>query len=359
MAGETRRWSMAPESMPPPPPAPLPPPLPPPPRFTLPLAAWIAWGLWAAVLITRFVMEDRAHGAHEAGELSGRIVAMLLFPTLLAWVIWRFTGRRPLTRTLVFFAVFALSIIGQVSPSRPRSSNQTDAAYNRLQQDRQKMEAEQRSALKSGKQPDPEKAAAFVDRTAEHMGQLAKNSTGTDRATAEAGQAFVADFAAITRRYNEAAAALSVSTFFTLTPALTEEQIETKRRAVNAFAEANAQMQAAQAGGAERLKQELEKRGVPTERVRSTLKGYESSTAAKLPLLLKIREADARLAEAMLDFLDLAAGKHGAWKVDEAGGTPVFENPATSTRYDELLERVRTIGAEQVEYQQRALAVSK
>lgn len=351
---------MAPESIPPPASDSLPPPLPPPPRFTLPLAAWIAWGLWAAVLIARFVMEDRAHGPYEIGNLSGRIVGALLFPTLLAWVIWRFTGRRPLTRTVVFFAVFALSVLGQFAPSRPRrSSNQSDAAYNQLEQDRKKMEAEQRSAINSGKQPDREKAAAFVDRTAAQMGEIAKNSSGTDRAAAEAAQAFMADFVAITRRYNESAAALGVQTFFTLTPALTEEQIETKRRAVNAFAEANAQMQAAQSSGAERFKRELDKRGVPAARVRSELAGYESTTAAKIPLLLKIREADARLAEAMLDFLDLAAGKHGAWKADEAGGTPVFENPATSTRYDELIERVRTIGAEQVEYQQRVLAVSK
>jgi hypothetical protein len=243
--------------------------------------------------------------------------------------------------------------------NRAGRRDHTATTVNRLEQDQQQLAAEQDAARKSGRPIDRQKINSFAERTADHLRDLAKNASGNERAIAQAAQAVTAEFVAANRHYNEALAALNVATFFTLSPTLTEERIEARRQAVDEFIEANTHLQSVQTGGALRLRRELDKRGVPAAAVRSTLAGYEETTAPRIPLLLKVRETDAQLAEAMLDFLDLAAGRHGAWKAEEGSNAVTFENRATREHYNELLERVRTISAEQGEYQQRLVEMTK
>jgi len=129
---------------------------------------------------------------------------------------------------------------------------------------------------------------------------------------------------------------------------------------VLAFAEANAALLAVQRDAWELLKAEMDRRGVSAKAQSEARAGYEKSpNSRRLPLLAKIRESDARLAEALVGFLDLADGKLGKWTVEPGTTQLVFDTDAAVARYNELLAQVRAIGAEQERLQKQVLAIGQ
>jgi hypothetical protein len=331
----------------------IPPPLPvpPKPKFTLPMSAWIAWGLFAMGRVALAFGGSGQMSAYQQGELFGGIVAMLLFSTFIAWVAWRVAGRSNIARTIGFFAVFALGLMGQVSTAMNRSSTKKALADFTTLQERHR-EA-QRAAVNSGRPLDAKQAEKYGSDAAEQLRKVAENSTGDERAAAEAGKAFTERLLAANRRYNEAVAELQIDAFFQIAPLVDPEVIAGRRKRVQAFAGANAEMQKLHADGAALFQKELEQRRVSREFLRRTVAGYEESAGRKLPLILKIRETDSQFADAMLQFLDIAEGKHGKWVIKTGGKEVVFENTGTLARYNELLQLVDRLGGEQREYQKQ------
>lgn len=319
----------------------------------LPVSAWIAWGLFAIARVVLVAMRPGQLSPYQQGQMIGEIVAMWLLPTIVAWIAWRLAGRSKTAGTAGFFVAFALALFGQLSSAARRAStNEALAGFKTLQEQQQQA---QRAAIESGRPLDPKQAEKFVADAAAQLRKAAETGTPEDRAVAEAGKAFTERLLAANRRYNEAAAELRIDSFFQIAPLVDPDRIAERRKRVQAFADANTELQELQANGATLFQKELEKRRVSRENVRRTLAGYEEKAAQKLPLLLKVREIDGQLADTMLQFLDIAEGKEGKWRV-EPGGKVVFENSATVTRYNELLQLVDRLGDEQREYQQQLVA---
>ncbi len=335
-------------------PPPLPPP-PPPPRFTLPIAAWIAWGLYAVVMLTFAFKNGPPASAYAQGRVFGSIVGALLLPTLISWIAWRLCRRSPLARTLTFFVVLALSIFGQAGRALLRK--QREDAFARLAQVDASMRAEQRAAAEKGQTLDPKRQAEFAERATAEFRNMTKNSDANTRSAAEAGQAMMLELSTAGRRYNEALAAVEVAAFFDLKALATAEQIAAKRAAVQAFAEANTAMQTLLAGGADRLQRELDKRGVSAAFARGTIAGYKESSAARVAIILKIRETDAQLATTLLAFLDVAEGRHGKWTIEQDTGKVLFETEAALERYNAAINQFNTISAEQADYQKQLVTL--
>src|SRR4051812_15217903 len=97
------------------PPAPAPTPLSlTPARFSLPRAGWIVWGLYAALNVVLILIRKGPADPYHTGQFVGSVVAALLFPALVAWVVWRVSGRSTLSGNITFFVVFGLAVLGQL-----------------------------------------------------------------------------------------------------------------------------------------------------------------------------------------------------------------------------------------------------
>jgi hypothetical protein len=292
--------------------------------------------------------------AYDWGRLTGNIVGVLILPTFLAWAAWRLSGRSRLARTLTFFVVFGLLAASQLLQAGRRARRPDAFADLRAEQERNRQE--QRALLDAGQPLDGQQAEKFVANAAAHLRKTASSASGNERLASEAGQALAERMLAVTRRYNAALVDADMGTFFEIAPLADATKLAARRKAVEAFAAANSELQTVQANGAALLRAELEKRRVTPAYLRQTLAGYEESTGKRMPLILKIRDTDARLASTMLEFLDLAAGKHGTWRIEQPGGEVVFDSEEATTRYRDVLKRIDAISEEQRSYQQQVVA---
>lgn len=332
-------------------------PSPSPARFTLPAAAWIAWGLYAAVKLVGFLMAEGEASPYAWGNLFGNLVGALIAPALVAWLGWRVSRRSSAVRTVAFFVALVAILTGQLSRAVRESG--TSAAMDQLKEEQRQLAAEQRAALDAGQPLDHARATQVAERAADQLRVAAENASGSERLIIEAGQAFTNELLAANRRYSAAMTAADMETFFQIEKLSNPGEIARRRKAVQEFAAANAEMTTLQASGAERLRAELEKRGLAEGVIRTTLRSYAQTTDARRPFMLKIRETDAQLAETMLGFLELAEGKLGTWKIEEGTGRVLFEEDAAVKRYNELMQRVDALALEQAEYQRKVTELGR
>lgn len=62
-------------------------------RITFSKSNRINFGITAALFFVLFVaFSDKT--PYQAGVFSGRLIVFLLFPSLFAWIFWRFSGRK-------------------------------------------------------------------------------------------------------------------------------------------------------------------------------------------------------------------------------------------------------------------------
>lgn len=344
-----------PPSLPPSAPPDVPAPPPPPPAFTLPAIAWILWGLYAVAHLAVLFFAGGEVSPYRWGQTFGQLVATLLLPTLVAWIVWRLARRANTARTVTFLVVFGLMVVSQFVQLSQRA--QTSRAMSDFQKAARDASDAQRAALARGEPLSPEEGQNLAAAASNELRKVAASSTGDERRAAEAAQAFTEQLLAANTRYNAALNAIGLDTFLQLSSHTHAAKIAARRKAVQDFAAANAAMQALQANGSARLRAELEQRRVSAAVIRSTLAGYEESSASRLPLIAKIRETDTRLAQIMLDFLDVAEGKLGKWEL-QPGGEVAFEKDEALTRYNALLQQFDSLATEQRDYQLQLAAAS-
>jgi len=334
-------------------PPPLAPPAPPP-SFKLPPSAWIAWGVCAAIWIALFFVRNSAADAYHVGELLGGVVALLILPTLVAWVVWRLSGRSQSNGTVTFFVVFALAVSGQVVQFNQRA--QANAALARIKVEQQEWQAEQKAALAQGRPVDTSKAVKLAAQTSAQLGAMAENSSGRDRAMAEGGKAYMDQMMAAKQRYDAAVKAIDTGTFWNLQKFEPGAPAEARRKAVKAFAQANKALAGFQDENGTELRRVLQEHGATAADIQGAVDGYRSGAGARLPMIGKIRTTDAQLAQVMLEFLDFEETSRGQWKLDETDGKILFQQQAALDRYNELIARANAISAEQAKYQKQVFA---
>ncbi len=288
------------------------------------------------------------------GVMAGFAGGTLLLAGGAAWIASRWAQHPNRARTTTFLAVLAAIACVQIALNLSRGP--TRAAWVRIAEDHQRGLVEQRQAIASGQTLDPKTETKNTERLAANLRTAAENSTGETKSAAEAGQVLAEQLLAANRRYNAAVAKLNLGTFFELAPLANRETVAARREIVQEFASANADLRDTQTGGAAILQRELEKRGASVLFTQSTVASYAQNAAARVTLLEKIRLTDAQLAATMQEFLDLADGRFGPWRVADASGQVVFENPAAGTRANELKTRLQAIGTAQAAYQKQLVS---
>lgn len=307
---------------------PTPPPLtPPPPRFALPRAAWIIWGLLAGLSLILALRAGVLSSSYELGRVIGQIVGFLLLPTVFAWVVWRLAGRKPRAGHITFFVVFVIVGLGQLAQFSRRA--ETTRMLSGLSEDAR--------GLQSAGNTDPAKAGDFLESTSKKLGAASAGAVGEDRAYLDAAQAFTAQLAAKARDYDTASSNLGLDTFFDFTRLDTKEKIAARRTHLAEFRRVNADLREMQANGEALFRVELEQRRVSPGMITQALAGYRSSSAAQLPFLLKMRDREAEYMGMMREFLDFAESQLGQWEVHDS--RLIFADDAALERYNTLLGR--------------------
>jgi hypothetical protein len=272
------------------------------PRFTLPIAAGVAWGLYVAARVGFFVRGPQASSPYALGQLVGEMVLTLTLPTLLSWLLWRFARRSRLVGNVTFFVVFGLALLAQFA-------------------------------------------------SAARQAVIEKSSTA-DRDLVDAGQPVSEEIAAAIQRYSAASQQLELRTFFDLHRIENAAQIAEKRKLVEAFQSASEELKRFQNAGVQLLQKDVTPRREPAVHSAWALFGNREKADPRLPAISKRREADDRLADAMHAFLDLAQYNLGAWRFEPDAQHVVFDNDGAAVRYNAVVSQVLALANEQPEVRQ-------
>ena len=301
----------------------------PPARFRLHRSAWIAWVVYAVLSLGLIVSRPVPLEPYQFGELMGSVVVFLVVPTLLAWVAWRVMGRSAAVANAAFFIVFGLAVAGEITRFMRNS------------------EVSEKLAEQTKKSP----VGLSVTRAAE-------DSVERERFEAAIAKAYRDELALSQQRYDAATKELNGANFWSLAKFVPGEPAEARRVAIRQFAQRNRELAEFQDLKGTAVQRILAQQGASPSRVREGMADYLQNGGARLPMLEKIREADARLAQLMLEFIDFVESNRERWHLD-AQGLAVFADQTLVARYNELIKRATALSAEQADYQKQIQALSR
>lgn len=82
-------------------------------EFTLSKSNKIYFGVITVLSFVLFVVFS-GKTSYQIGEFTGRLIFLLLLPSLFAWIVWRLSGRKEKGGSLTFNIVLTLILLGQI-----------------------------------------------------------------------------------------------------------------------------------------------------------------------------------------------------------------------------------------------------
>jgi hypothetical protein len=133
-------------------------------------------GVAALIFLLLFVVfSDKA--PYQIGVLIGRLMVLFLLPTLFAWIVWRFTGRKKKAASITFNIVLSLILLGQIGQFGNRQQ-QTQTV-----RELQEIKAEFKKEVTNSDDPAVVSAAfdKFSDSAIEGINELSETSSGDEK----------------------------------------------------------------------------------------------------------------------------------------------------------------------------------
>lgn len=222
------------------------------------------------------------------GYYIGTAIGLLVFPTIVSWITWRFSGRSKVASTLSFFVVLAMLVILQASQK------------------------------------------SVADRTA--INEVAKEySDGIEHQK---------------QKYLALAAKADMEHVLNFAWLTDKSQVPARRTAVQLAMAANLEWRRHLAAGAEEFRQALVQRGVSERKVTATVADFVKAQDGKLPVVLRIRDEDADLYKSTITLLNLLESQWGHWS--RSSGRMVFEDDDTLTTFNATMRAVQATAQAQM-----------
>ncbi|HWA24938.1 MAG TPA: hypothetical protein VG734_04615 [Lacunisphaera sp.] len=326
----------------------------PPPGFTLPLSAWLAWGLCTALFVLHALSYQNNPTPYQQGGMIGQAIVLFLVPSVVAWIVWRASGRSTRAGRNGFLITLGLVALNQI-PEALREAHRyhnADVIAELARESKTDLRASlERDGVVSG-----EAAGRILDKASKTFAEQVAANTGEDREIALCMQEFMSRGSAVRQRQLAAVKAADMSTFFDLDSLATASLRSARRDALRQLQESNAALREYLEQGSSWVEAELTRRQVSPDRIRKMMAGYAAGAARNMPTALAIRGTDEDLVGLMLDFLAFAEEFEGKWSKDAKSGDLVLPTNAASERYNNLIKQVNDVSQKQLELQKTLLA---
>jgi len=333
-------------STPPPVPPSTPPPVPENHKFTLPIPGLILYFLGCGLAVGLAVKAGIP--AESWSYLIGSLVGALIFPTLVAWIVWRVARRSKIAGSIAFYVVLVLVGVGQVAE---RAKTRTARVSPTVVQAAEDMRKELRDDFEANGSitPDPTRG----DRMIQKMQSSAQNLNGTEKAMMEATVGFMKKLKTHEQVYQDAFEKLSVEGIMHPAEITNLAQIELHRTAVTNFMSANQELKRGFANSDKYFEAELVKAKLPRSAVDAAMRGYRSGSAQRNHLIAEIRDQDAVLGTNLLALLDLYQTQWGRWHYSEDEHTVAFKEKAPKEEYAKTIDSLVEVGEKQSAAQEK------
>lgn len=135
------------------------------------------FGIVAAFLFAGIFLLTSEPGSVDIARALGRLLALLLIPTILSWIVWRFSGRTENSGSVAFNVLLALFILGQlVSLSQFRAQ-----AFQTAEMENEAADYRRRIATAGTPEEARQLQEAYTESTLSNLRRLAAQSSGKQR----------------------------------------------------------------------------------------------------------------------------------------------------------------------------------
>lgn len=192
-----------------------------------------------------------------------------------------------------------------------------------------------------------------IDRLRNQFENGSKNLSGDDALVFKAMGAYVTRLENAAKNYQVALTELQTAEVLNLGTLSDKRQIASRQVVVSKFIAANRGLENIVSNSVENVRSDLAALKVSPEKAAAALKGFQSKSAVRIPLLMKIRGYDERMGQSMQNLLNLLDANWGKWKYNAEAGTVRFEDKAAQNLYKQNLVAIDEAGSEQVQIQEQ------
>jgi len=185
--------------------------------------------LFAIVLLIAFSDGD----SRKIGEMVGRLIVCLIFPAMMAWIVWRFSGRKEKGGKLTFNVVLTLFLLGQIGQigREGRNAQRLKNLYGHKENFKREMLSTE----------DPEKRRAAFERYSnsviDEFKGMSETSSGPEKKFFDAMSGFVEHSKSVGQRWDSAVEAVQSSRILDYSLLDNDEEFDYQRAVLEDYIE--------------------------------------------------------------------------------------------------------------------------
>lgn len=306
------------------------------PRFSLRWWAYLCLAIAFVLEVAALAAAPKATTSYESSHYIGELIGLILWPLLVAWIVFRLTHRRELVASIVFVVILALAFFGTIA------ANDRTAKYKQQLNELDQALADRRS--RTIDEVRNEDAAKGIGEVSSKFRAVAEHAPARDARAIEAGAELMDELAAAMRKYQDALQKLSATSPL-VTPPVRLEQLAAFRSAATEFRRENNAVRQFVAQVRVKAAMVANARGLDGQSRSEFLDALDSGFGQQQPALLTMRDQDDKMVDLLISIANLLEEQTGKWQHD--GQVFVFADEKVVPQFNALCERINTLANEQ------------
>lgn len=309
-------------------------------KFTLSKSNKIYFGVVAVISLVLFlVFASKASyqvGGEQIGELTGRLIGFLIFPSLFSWIVWRLSGRKENGGSLTFNIFLTLIVLGQVGQFG-----------NKLQQSQQLQEIqEQKEEFKKkvSNTDDPGEWDAayeeYVDSIQDGFSKLSAASTGQEKQFFRIMHDYVSEFQSTEQNWIESYDAVMSPRILDFSVLNDDEEFNYQINILIRYVEETKVYNEAMVNKMPILKKRLSVLGEKNEYAVGAIKGASNIHNLQMPIFEPLIQAHIEYGSNMIQVLELLQKNKNEWSYEN--DEMLIYSDDVLTKFNELFEVLGT-----------------
>jgi len=196
-----------------------------------------------------------------------------------------------------------------------------------------------------------------LDRVRDKLDSASQTLSGDDALVAKAMSEYLGTMETTAKKYEAAVDDLRATKVLSLETLSDKSQIAGRRQMVQHFLDVNQEFENVVSNSPAIVRADLNALNVSPFKADDALRGFEAKSTPRTPLVLKIRECDDRMGQAMLGILDLLEQNWGKRNYDPVLNQVQFDDPAAQISYRKFLNAIQFAQREQILVQGQLVAL--
>lgn len=322
-------------------------PPPPPLKYDAQFKLWpvsFALAVVAVVALAAFIVY-RSGGEMEgltAARIAGAAFAIIIFPLLIAKVVFRLCRRSNKAANIAAMVVLVLLVAGQASLATRTERNRAiiDKMLAQNEPDRNAMvdEIQEKRYL--------ENVTENTETAVKRMEDASKELSGPEAKIVRAGAAVVRRMNEIAAPYHAATKELALAGGMGLDGIRTPDDAKARRTLVETLGKANDELHAYLKGIRNEVQRELRRAGVPEAHIPGAIDGF--LRGMNYDTAMELRQSDAEMTAAARDYYTVLVETKGKWTIED-GEIQIDDSfpDAAADRFNAALEKMTEVSERQ------------